>query len=448
MHNFPFRYITSYPLSSHDLSFKMADEGGDAVESCQNGFAQDSMEVNSHQESYVVINSMYCSESYKAANPNDSTDSSDYPLPSMDIPDLQGTPKTILSHRFRKRRKQLRPNKSLSLPTDSAEASQSSTPVSSPPHPMDEQSKAPETVILEEKEDEDTCMETSESEPPDNAVPSKDAVEETSASPTKKKPKKSEVEILFSSMTTTDMAALYVRNRTEADSWYSPRKASASTPSSFAGIPIPVTPTRTAAAVSKVINEVNLTRVPRSKAKQTVSKPTISLPQVTATTAALRQRRPRPAATTAGPSGTQNCPKQTEENKKAQVPAAQTCGDESVALATSSLSSVDDGPGASSSKPTGTTGHPSMSSQQPEIVSTRHLPSAKSFKATFSFEEMFCKYSPAIVLKDGELVPVHSMAVPLHARVPQDHYLRRWKINRRRPADSNGSSSSSQAHKT
>ena len=447
MHNFPFRYITSYLLSLHDFSFKMADEHGDAVESCQNGIPQDSMEVNSHQESHVVINSMYRSESYKAGNPNDSTDSSDYPPPSMDIPNLQGTLKTNLSHRLRKRRKQLRPSKSLSLPTDSAEVSQSSTPVSSPPHPMDEQSKAPETVILEEKGYEDAYVEKSETEAPNNTLSSKDTVEETSASPTKKKPKKSEVEILFSSMTTTDMAALYVRNRTEADSWYSPRKSSASTPASFAGSPILVTPTRTAAAVSKVINEVNLTRVPRSKTKQTVSKPTISLPKVTATTATLRQRRPRPAATTAGPSGKQNCPKQTEQNEKANVPAGQTCSEESAALAASSPSSVDDGPGASSSEPTGTTSHPSRSSQQPAIVSTRHLPSAKSFKATFSFEEMFCKYPPAIALKDGELVPVHSMAVPLHAKVPQDHYLRRWKINRRRPVDSNGSSSS-QVQKT
>ena len=414
----------------------MADEVGER-ETCQiRGNPNYSIEVNSLQESDLMITLASRQASYEAIDPNDSADSSDFsPLPRR-IPNLQGIPTTSLSQRSRKRRKQLHPNKSLSLVTDSAETSQCSSPVSSPPHPMEVQSQASEVAILEEREeDEDTCVEVLETEAPNNASLSKGPNEEKSSS-SKKKPKKSEVEILFSSMTTVDMAALYVRNRTDTDSWYSPRKASPNATTSFAGSSIPVSPSRTAAVVSKVINEVNLSRIPRSRAVQaSSSRPTVSLPRVT--TAALRQRKTGSAAV-AGPSGVQNRPKQTaRQNKKPDVPAPQAHQEESTAQATSPQLSDDSM--ASSSRTTGTTDSSLRGPQQTETVSTRCLPSAKSFKATFSFDEMFCKYPPEIMLKDGELVPVHSMAVPLHAKVPQDHYLRKWKINRRRHGDGNGS---------
>lgn len=412
------------------------------IEACGN--PDHFVEIDSRQESNLYIPLTSRPQYYKAVDPKDSADSSDFSPLGTDSSTVQGIPKTILNQRSRKRRKQLHPSKSLSFPTDSTDASQCSSAASSPPHSMEERSTATQAAVLEEIEEDggDASVEDSVTETPNSASPSKGADEEKSGT-SKKKPKKSEVEILFSSMTTTDMAALYVRNRTEADGWYSPRKAPASTGASFAGSSITMTPTRTAAAVSKVINEVNLTSAPRSKAKQRISGPTVSLPRVTPAT--LRLRRPR-SATAAEPSDAQKHAKQTAKANRPNVIAPQVRYEGLTAPGTSSLSSVDDDSMASSSRATGTRSSSSGHSQQLETVSTRHLPSAKSFKATFSFNETFCKYPPEIMLKDGELVPVHTMAVPLHAKVPQDHYLRRWKINRRRHADGNGSTTS--AHPT
>ena len=366
-------------------------------------------------------------------DPNDSADSSDVAAPGRGISNPQGTPLTS----SRKRRKQLRPNKSLSLLADLGEVSQHSTPAPSPPHVMETQEKSANVVPPireedEEEEDKDRCEEESVMEASTNPSPSKETVGHEAKVTMKKKPKKSEVEILFSSMTTVEMAALHVRNRTQDDVWYSPRKESTS--NSFAGTPIPVSPTRTAAAVSKVINEVNLSRNPRGKTAQT---PTVRLPKVS-TTSLLQSGHKYSAV--ADQSSARSRPKRTQRTaeKRNKEPAMPTTGEDSTAPASSSPSSADNVStnsihSSNRAAPVPVAGSSSTEPRPTLPVSTRHLPSAKSFKATFSFDEMFCKHPPAITLKDGELVPVHSMAVPYHAKVPQDHYLRRWKINRRKP---------------
>lgn len=373
--------------------------------------------------------------SYAAVDPDDSADSSDVPEPGRGISNMQGTPLSSLSQRSRKRRKQLHPNKSLSLLTDSAEASQYSTPASSPPHVMESQEKSPRVAssIQEEDEDEDkdACDEDSEMDTSNNASPSRGTVGKEKRVTMKKKSKKSEVEILFSSMTNVEMAALHVRNRTQDDVWYSSRKGSTNA-TSFVGSPIPVSPTRTAAAVSKVINEVNLSSNYRSRTTQT---PTVRLPKVPASSA-LRSKL-KYSAVAADQSGTQSRPKRTARiSKRNTEPVVPATVEESTAPASSSLSSADnESITSSSNRAAFAPGNSSMEPTPTPPISTRHLPSAKSFKATFSFDEIFCKHPPAITLKDGELVPVHSMAVLYHAKVPQDHYIRKWKINRRKPGD-------------